>query len=132
MGEGGIYVLVIENRIDNEIEVGRLGKIAFRKGYYAYVGSAKRGLEKRIKRHLSREKKLYWHIDYFLNSKGTAVMDVLTKRIDDAGECEVARSLGEKFESIMNFGSSDCSCSSHLFHCDDLDRLKEALSTLFG
>jgi Uri superfamily endonuclease len=40
--------------------------ILFRAGYYAYVGSAHGpgGLRSRINRHLIKEKKSVWHIDY--------------------------------------------------------------------
>ena len=63
----GTYVLLIELATAATIQVGRLGMLAFAKGYYAYVGSALGGLEQRIDRHLRTEKKLFWHIDYLLN-----------------------------------------------------------------
>ncbi|MFP4052091.1 MAG: GIY-YIG nuclease family protein, partial [Thermoplasmata archaeon] len=62
----GIYTLVIELKEDKVIEVGAIGNIDFDKGYYVYVGSAQNGLEARIERHLSDEKKIHWHIDYLL------------------------------------------------------------------
>ena len=58
------YFIILKLDEDCEIEVGRLGKILFKKGYYIYCGSAKRGFSKRIKRHFSKKKKLWWHIDY--------------------------------------------------------------------
>ena len=62
----GVYILVMELRKNSPMRIGSLGIIDFRKGFYAYTGSAMGGLEQRIKRHLRKEKKLHWHIDYLL------------------------------------------------------------------
>ena len=35
----GIYVLIIQVGEDSDVDIGTLGKIAFMKGLYAYVGS---------------------------------------------------------------------------------------------
>ena len=96
------------------INVGRLGKVDFRKGYYTYVGSAKRSLSKRIERHRRLRKKLFWHIDYL---KAVAEFHVaLHIRTEDDLECEVAQAVKEIADTeISSFGASDCSCSSHLF-----------------
>ena len=58
------YLLQIEAGRNFKTRVGKLGSLYFKKGYYLYVGSAKRGLEARIKRHLRKDKKIFWHIDY--------------------------------------------------------------------
>ena len=63
--EKGVYVLIIHLSQERDIVVGKLGELSFKKGYYAYVGSALGGLEGRIKRHFRKEKKAHWHIDYF-------------------------------------------------------------------
>ena len=63
----GSYLLIIKLQDDKKILVGKLGKIAFKKGYYVYVGSAMNGLEQRLQRHLRSQKKFHWHIDYLLN-----------------------------------------------------------------
>jgi Uri superfamily endonuclease len=65
----GTYVLLLYLEHDKEIVVGRLrssSSIFFRAGYYAYVGSAHGpgGLKSRINRHLIKDKKSVWHIDY--------------------------------------------------------------------
>ena len=63
----GCYCLIINLDKNSEIRIGRkLGKIKFKKGTYVYVGSAMNSLESRLKRHLSDEKKMHWHIDYLL------------------------------------------------------------------
>ena len=46
---------------EGKIRIGSLGKITFKKGFYAYVGSAMNNLEKRVQRHL-RKKKNFYHL----------------------------------------------------------------------
>ncbi len=109
------YVLVMRNDRKVIIEVGSLGSIEFGSGYYYYVGSAKVGL-KRVMRHFTSEKKQRWHIDY-ISTKFRVVGAVIVKR----DECEVANAIREKgLREIPGFGSSDCSCTSHLFHSTNL------------
>ena len=43
---------------DLRIHVGSLGTVEFKKGYYIYVGSGQKNLEKRIQRHKRRTKKV--------------------------------------------------------------------------
>ena len=62
----GSYVLLIRLESPQAIEVGRLGAIDFDAGCYAYIGSALRGIRARVNRHLRRQKKLHWHVDYLL------------------------------------------------------------------
>jgi Uri superfamily endonuclease len=51
--------------------IGCLGEFDFPVGGYAYSGSAKRGLDARIARHLRRQRPLRWHIDYLLMPRGS-------------------------------------------------------------
>lgn len=62
-------VLLIFVRSSFEKVVGKLGKLRFEVGDYAYVGSARSNFLQRIKRHFSKKKKLFWHIDYLLVEK---------------------------------------------------------------
>ena len=100
------YVLVMELFEDTQITVGKLGVIHFKKGLYNYVGSAPS--EKRLERHLRKEKKIHWHIDYFLE-KAEIKKVYTTKR----KECDVAETID--LPCIKGFGCSDCTCVSHLF-----------------
>jgi len=108
----GTYALIVQVPFDIEISVGTLGRRSFPAGYYVYVGSAMGGVEKRIGRHLRREKKVRWHIDYLLMR--ARVVDVIVA--EGRGECRAARSLAKRLRPIEGFGSSDCDCSSHLFY----------------
>ncbi|MDH5187060.1 MAG: GIY-YIG nuclease family protein, partial [candidate division WOR-3 bacterium] len=63
----GAYLLILYNPKKQRIEVGRLGKIDFAKGYYFYIGSGMKNLEQRVFRHKRKDKKIKWHIDYLTN-----------------------------------------------------------------
>ena len=118
----GAYILLMQIDRSMRIDIGKLGNLRFSPGYYAYVGSALGGLEKRIARHLRSNKKLHWHIDHLLVRARLigAVYGFTKRRI----ECAIASYLKRRLAYTKNFGSSDCSCASHLFYSNDLDRLK--------
>ena len=109
----GTYLLVMDLPQDTAIAVGKQGVVDFQKGRYVYVGSALNGLEQRIQRHLREQKKVHWHIDYFLPY--AEVVDVFYKEGTEREECEVARLFERTFPCIVGFGCSDCRCKSHLF-----------------
>lgn len=112
----GCYCLIIELKKDSIIEIGKkLGNIQFERGYYVYVGSAMNSLENRIKRHLSDEKKLHWHIDYFLKDPESEIIDVIFN-INVKVECELSKYLSKQSSGIRDFGCSDCDCESHLYY----------------
>ena len=121
----GTYCILIHLKSNQAISIGKLGEIKFQKGYYAYVGSALNSLMPRIKRHLSPDKKLHWHIDYFLGHRDVEVVDVLYIVDDNKWECELACNIADSARIIENFGCSDCKCFSHLFYFKELDDLKE-------
>lgn len=111
----GIYILLINVERDFELDIGSLGKLKFTKGIYGYVGSAQNNLEKRILRHISKDKRKFWHIDYLLSEDNVEVVGVIYIETDKSYECKIARIFQEKKEFIPHFGSSDCKCKSHLF-----------------
>jgi len=126
----GIYVLILENHADSLVEIGKMGGIEFKKGFYAYVGSALSGLEQRVGRHLRvTRKKMHWHIDYFLASPRVEVREVVFAETVERKECEIAANLHLK--GIKNFGCSDCTCKSHLFFSTSLTELKEDVYNSF-
>jgi Uri superfamily endonuclease len=116
----GTYCLVIHLNQESRIKVGKQGFIDFKKGYYVYVGSALNSLESRIKRHLSNDKKLHWHVDYLLMNKNAEVVDVVFAVSDDRWECSIASEISKNGEGVPKFGCSDCKCPSHLFYFNDL------------
>lgn len=117
----GIYCLIIEVKGDVKLNIGKLGKIRFEKGNYAYVGSAQNNLEKRVGRHLSGKKKKHWHIDYLLASPAAGIIKVLLcKNAKKEEECKTAGRLALTETPVSGFGCSDCRCNSHLFRIGSL------------
>jgi len=117
-GHGGpqemTYVLKVRARRDSLVRVGRLGRLYFEKGFYYYVGSARRNHRARIARHGAQHKKLFWHIDHLLHARHVALERVLI--LHDNKECGTARFLHGKGHAFVDgFGSSDCRCPAHLF-----------------
>lgn len=106
------YQLIIHVAQDIIVNVGKLGPCNFRSGFYIYTGSAKKGLQRRLERHLSVEKKLHWHIDYILAHPHSQIVET---RLSLNKECAGNQSTpGEII--IKGLGSSDCRarCGSHL------------------
>jgi Uri superfamily endonuclease len=126
----GIYVLIIRVSKDVNVNVGALGRKTFAKGLYAYVGSAQTTLEQRVTRHLRREKRLFWHIDYLLANEAAKITQVLFKQADKTWECKTAKRIGEKCTPIAGFGCSDCRCKSHLFQIGDYTFLMDSMQPL--
>lgn len=126
----GVYVLIIQVDEDTDMNVGALGRLTFKKGLYAYVGSAQNNLEQRVKRHIRKEKRRFWHIDYLLDNDATKVVEVFHKQADKTEECAIAKVIGERGEPVDGFGSSDCSCKSHLFRIGDFGFLQEFMQVL--
>ena len=110
----GTYLLVIHLQKKSSIIIGALGRIKFQQGYYIYVGSALNGLDQRIQRHLRKQKKIHWHIDYLL--KHAVIIDVFYKESKVREECNIAKKLDGQLFSIPGFGCTDCRCKSHLFY----------------
>jgi len=111
----GAYLLLIDVKKDIKIKIGKLGILNLKKGNYVYVGSALNNLNKRIERHLSKNKKLHWHIDYLLKNKNSKIKKVFYKGSNKKQECEFAKKILKFSIPVKNFGSSDCKCGSHLF-----------------
>lgn len=121
----GIYVLIIRLSRETDVAVGRLGNLHFPKSLYAYVGSAQTALEKRVERHLKREKRMFWHIDYLLQNPASKIVRIFYEPASRAEECKLAKQIEAKGEAVASFGSSDCRCKSHLFRIENYEFLQE-------
>lgn len=112
----GTYALILELRAPTEITVGRLGAIHFDAPFYLYVGSAfgPGGLVARLRHHLGSAKRPHWHIDYLRSA--ARIRDIWTtsdpRHMECAWYAAAARMHGSS--SVAGFGSSDCTCPSHL------------------
>jgi Uri superfamily endonuclease len=112
--DSGCYRLLIELGRDCRIRIGGKGSVSFKKGTYIYTGRSKRNLQKRIERHCRREKKLHWHIDYFLRKGRISEIFLFPGRLD---ECRINGMIFEEYPNasyVKGFGSSDCRCPGHL------------------
>lgn len=129
-GSKGSYVLLIRVSGLQTITIGRLETIPFPAGDYAYVGSALNGLKARLDRHLRREKKIHWHIDYLLQK--ATIRNIIVCQTEERVECLIAEALTRHFDVIQGFGSSDCRCSGHLFSApEEMERqIMEQLNSL--
>lgn len=130
--EAGTYALLLKLAACQMIQIGRLGELNVQPGYYLYVGSAfgPGGLAARVGRHLRKEKKLRWHIDYLRIA--CEVAEVWWTCDPVRRECEWASKLRELPGAVIpmpGFGSSDCECVAHLVWVKekvDLNRILEA------
>jgi len=109
----GSYLLVLQLKKRQFLEVGKLGSLHFRKGFYVYVGSAMAHLSKRLERHRRIRKNFHWHIDYLRSAADFEA--ALPIRSSERLECLLADSFASLAHwSVPGFGCSDCSCESHL------------------
>ncbi len=114
------------------LAVGRLGLHRFPAGLYVYAGSGLKGVESRVKRHLSKKKTKRWHIDYLTAAART--LDFIAFESERRIECDLAASmqrLGGK-HTVKGFGSSDCHCESHLIYLGGLKVARIRNSRRFG
>ena len=97
---------------EEAITIGKLGTFRFPAGRYVYTGSARRNMGARLARHMSKSKRIRWHIDYLLSNPHCRVFIVL---LFSESECEVNR-RSEGVVIVLGFGSSDCrsGCGGHL------------------
>jgi Uri superfamily endonuclease len=128
-------VLILWLASAKDVTVGKLGTISFARGFYAYVGSAMGAAGfKRVERHLDvstgRRKTQKWHVDYLLTV--SEVIETIEIATQERIECTIAHNLGKNpsLACIRGFGSSDCSCCSHLFYSRRLSDLEDTAHRL--
>ncbi|MBF0194710.1 MAG: GIY-YIG nuclease family protein [Magnetococcales bacterium] len=126
------YALLIKYTKSQHVKVGAKGYIDIKAGSYLYIGSAKKSWEKRVGRHLKKEKKLRWHIDYLLSTKSTSIEEVWINQ--NSCECETAKAIADLKNSAVvakKIGSSDCRCPTHFFYIKNgFTNVKELLNKL--
>ena len=116
----GTYALVLQATARESIQIGRLGKLELRRGFYVYVGSAfgPGGVRARLRHHLTRATRPHWHIDYL--RPATRLLEIWyshDEAIHEHAWAEGIRRMRSASTPLPGFGSSDCRCPSHLsFH----------------
>ncbi|MHA1149778.1 MAG: GIY-YIG nuclease family protein [Promethearchaeota archaeon] len=129
----GTYILVIQLEKDQKIKIGSLGTLDFKKGFYYYIGSAmgekgSSSLINRVMRHLKSEKKIHWHVDYILDNQYSTIIQLYLIPLRFRFECLLAKQIiNGSDDFIQNFGSSDCTCKSHLAYYQEFHTLNEIL-----
>ena len=116
-------------------EVGALGILDLEPGEYCYVGSAMGGLDHRLDRHLSKDKKIRWHIDRL--TMAADYMEAYESFPDPVPECELSKlAIASGCVPVhKGFGCSDCKCFTHLFSVPENARsrlIKSAGLTEYG
>ena len=116
----GIYALILNVRKEFSSSIGSLKNIQFKEGNYIYVGSSLNSLEKRVQRHISKEKKTHWHIDYLTASQHSSIEKILCLKTESKLECKLSQNIAKMSNTIPveKFGSTDCKsgCESHLYY----------------
>ena len=131
----GTYALIFRLERNKSLTVGKLGRFLFRKGFYIYVGSAQGpgGLKGRINHHQNYCNKPHWHIDYLRTICN--IEDIWVQRGQINHEHRWASFLKKSQTDqilIRGFGSSDCSCLTHLFYFPNIlkkSRFQEFVET---
>jgi len=114
----GSYLLILYLPRRTSIQVGRLGCFSFPRGWYCYAGSAfgPGGLRARLQHHLKPLQRFHWHIDYL---RQAAQLRTICYQCGVNNEHRWAAALAELPRAGLlsaGFGSSDCSCYSHLVY----------------
>ena len=109
-----LYVVVTYVPRRAPLAVGALGTVVLGRGWYSYVGSALRGREARVARHMAAHTTLRWHADYLF----AAFPARRAWLVDGApGECDLAAGLAGLPGAARRpprFGAGDCHCAGHL------------------
>ena len=129
----GTYALLVHIRSATTVQVGRLGTVHLRPGYYVYVGSASGpgGLSGRVNRHLrpAEEKRSHWHIDA-LTALGV-IEEVWWVESGKRQECAWASVLTKAGKlAVAGFGASDCCCPGHLVWLGDAEGVSQGWCVL--
>ena len=127
ISSSGVYTLLLFIPCEITVTVGKLGKQKFPRGHYTYTGSALgkgASLKNRISRHLKKEKKMFWHIDYLLADKSVSIKAIVAAETIEKIECKLNNYLKNSLRAkvlLKRLGASDCKnrCGSHLLYFPD-------------
>ncbi len=134
-----LYVVAVWLPRAESIAVGALGIVRFERGWYAYVGSARRGRSARVARHMRAAKPLRWHADH-LFARRPATRAWLVDASGPGAECALAAALASAAGAAPlastsgaaprppGFGASDCGCPGHLVRFGSLALLRASVA----
>ena len=132
LSTGGVYILLLFLSKEITLEIGKLGNQKFPMGYYTYTGSAlgkgSSTIKHRLSRHLRKEKRKFWHIDYLLANENVSIKAIEVFETRKMIECQInatIKNLNQAEVQVKGFGSSDCknNCKTHLLHFPKIDKV---------
>ncbi|HSV72287.1 MAG TPA: GIY-YIG nuclease family protein [Chthonomonadales bacterium] len=124
----GVYQVTLRLEAATRLQVGALGDFEFPAGWYVYTGSALSGLRARVGRHLGRDVRPHWHIDWLLaHGRVVSVATCVTRRRLECAWNQVTLGLPGARIVAPGFGSSDCRCPAHLIYVGDAERAPAGL-----
>jgi Uri superfamily endonuclease len=132
LSTGGVYILLLFLSKEITLEIGKLGNQKFPMGYYTYTGSAlgkgSKALKHRLSRHLRKEKRKFWHIDYLLSEESVSIKGIVVVETRKMIECQInatIKNLNQAEVQVKGFGSSDCknNCKTHLLHFPKVEKV---------
>jgi len=115
----GTYALIFSASRARQLQIGKLGRLLVKPGFYIYVGSAfgPGGLKARLAHHRKPSRRPHWHVDY---------LTPFVHLIECWHTCgpvrrehqwaEILSTTAGTSTPLSGFGSSDCRCRSHLFY----------------
>jgi Uri superfamily endonuclease len=115
--QAGTYALVLASNVEETLEIGKLGQLQIRPGFYVYVGSAfgPGGVKARITHHQKISSRPRWHIDYLRASLDLkAIWYTFDPSHREHQWVDVLACTKGATTPIFGFCSSDCQCKSHL------------------
>ena len=129
----GTYIIVLKNQQQQTFNVGKLGSITTQPGYYVYIGSAMGpgGIAARLAHHARISRRPHWHIDYL--RAGTSFHQAWALESEERKECEwagVFAASDDAKQPMQGFGSSDCSCTTHLYFLESYQAFTTMLAGL--
>ena len=116
--EGGTYALILFCSRQERVQIGKLGPLQLRRGFYLYVGSAvgPGGVRARLAHHRKVSQPPHWYIDFL---RPHTHLDRVWYSHDPVRRehqwARVIHALRGASVPVAGFGSSDCHCKTHLF-----------------
>ncbi len=114
----GTYALILSSMVDRPLQIGRLGQLHVRRGFYVYIGSAFRpgGVRARVSHHRKPPARPHWHIDYLRAITQLEEIWVTYDLIRQEHQwADLFRRMQGASIPLAGFGASDCTCESHLY-----------------
>ena len=122
--DGGLYIVALRLRRPRRVTIGALGRHRLRAGSYLYIGTARRGLTPRVRRHIDGPATRHWHIDHLTSLSDATALGAVVLPDCRLSECELNQQLATELgltAPVPGFGASDCraGCPAHLWYRAD-------------